>query len=143
MTRRDTRPLIGKRHQVGHDAIDFDHRAMADCWTQAVTCEQMQFPFFMARLKKLMRLHFDHEAALMERAGGRLCECHRREHRMLLELCDQATALSRRNWRRAQSLLRNKLPKLVRDHITSMDQIAALFINTSGADARARDPVAD
>jgi hypothetical protein len=62
------------------------------------------------------------ETMLMEWAGGRLCECHAREHRMLLDLCDQATALSGRNSRMAQSLLQNKLPKLVRKHIISMDQ---------------------
>jgi hypothetical protein len=34
--------------------------------------------------------------------------------------------------------LRTKLPKLVREHIISMDQLAVLFINTNGAIARVR-----
>lgn len=136
MANRIARPLLGRRHRVGHDAIDFDHRAMANCWSQVVTCEQLQFPFFVARLKKLMRTHFDHEAALMAQAGGQLCECHRREHRRLLDVCEEASALSQQNWRKAQSLLRRKLPKLVREHIDSMDQIAVLFINTNRARVR-------
>jgi hemerythrin len=128
---RPPRPLIGKRHELGHDAIDLDHRAMADCWHRAVSCEPMQLELLVARLKRLMRDHFDREAALMEQAGGKLCECHRREHQMLLDLCDEARMLGRRNYRRAQSLLRSKLPKLVREHIICMDQLAVLFINTT------------
>src|SRR5262245_23064617 len=143
MANRGIRPLLGRQHEVGHDTIDFDHYAMAHCWSQAVTCEQLQFPFFIARLKKLMRTHFDHEAALMERAGGQLCECHRREHRMLLDVCEQAAAPGRQNWRKAQSLLRCRLPKLVRAHVDSMDQIAALLINTDSGKARTFGSAAD
>lgn len=77
-----------------------------------------------------MRTHFDHEAALMQEAGGLMCPCHSSEHQMLLALCDEANALSRNHWRKAQSLLRTKLPKLVREHIISMDQLIVLFINT-------------
>ena len=51
---------------------------------------------------------------------------------MLLALCDQASALSLARWRKAQSLLRTELPKLVREHIISMDQLTVLFINTHG-----------
>lgn len=92
----------------------------------------MQFAFFIARLKKLMRRHFDHEAMLMEEAGGRMCECHSQEHQTLLALCDRASALSRGRWQRAKSLLRTELPKLVREHIISMDQLTVLFINSQG-----------
>jgi hemerythrin len=133
---RTARPLIGRQHTLGHEAIDRDHMAIADWWLRAVSCKPIQSAFFIARLKKLMRDHFERETILMEWAGGRLCECHVREHRMLLALCDQATALSDRNWQMAQSLLRTKLPKLVREHIISMDQLAVVFINTNGAIAR-------
>lgn len=129
---RSIRPLIGRLHTLGHDVIDTDHQAIADWWLQTITCEPIQFAFFMARLKKLMQMHFDHEAMLMEEAGGRMCECHSQEHRMLLALCDQASALSLSRWRKAQSLLRTELPKLVREHIISMDQLTVLFINTHG-----------
>ena len=130
-------PLLGRQHTLGHEVIDADHRAIADWWLRAVNCEPIQLAFFVARLKKLMRDHFDHEAVLMEWAGGRLCECHRREHQMLLDLCDRVTALSPHNWRKARSLLRTQLPRLVREHIISMDQLAVLFIDANGPAARA------
>jgi hemerythrin-like metal-binding protein len=130
------RLLIGKQCRLGNDVIDSDHMAIADCWLRAVNCDQLRFEFFIARLKKLMREHFDHEVILMDRAGVRLCECHRREHQMLLDLCDRAAALSRHNWRKAQTLLRRKLAKLFREHIICMDQLTVLFINTHGEIAR-------
>ena len=130
MTCSIIRPLIGKQYVLGHEAIDDDHRVIADGWYRTVNCEQIQFPFLIARLKKLMRLHFDHEAALMHSAGGMLCECHRQEHQALLDVCDQAAALGAKNWRRAQSLLRRRFPKLIRSHIACTDQIAVLFINS-------------
>jgi len=68
----------------------------------------------------------------MEHAGGRMCPCHSQEHQMFLALCDEPNALKRSHWRKAQSLLRTKLPKLVRQHIISMDLLTVLFINTSG-----------
>ncbi len=74
---RSVRPLIGRQHALGHDVIDTDHRTIANWWLRTVRCEPMQFAFFIARLKKLMRQHFDHEAVLMEEAGSRMCECHR------------------------------------------------------------------
>jgi hemerythrin len=135
MDRTIIRPLIGERYILGHDLIDSDLKAIADGWSRAVTCEQIQFPFLLARMKKLMRSHFSHEAVLMRSSGGMLCECHQREHGVLIELCDKAAAQSVNNWRRTQSLLRNKFPKLIRDHIAGMDQIAVLFINTNMAAA--------
>ena len=129
MISRIVRPLIGKQCTLGHDMIDGDIRAIADGWFCAVNCEQIQFPFRIARLKKLMRVHFAHEAALMHSAGGVLCGCHRQEHQTLLDVCDQAATLGTNNWQRTQSLLRNRYPKLMRDHIACMDQIAVIFIN--------------
>ena len=129
---RSARPLIGRQHVLGHEVIDSDHLGIADWWLQTVNCEPVQFAFFLARLKKLMRTHFDHEAELMEQAGGLMCPCHRQEHQMLLALCDEANALNRSHWRKARSLLRSRLPKLVRQHIISMDLLTVLFINTNG-----------
>jgi hemerythrin len=133
MVSRIVRPLIGKQYTLGHDTIDNDIRVIASGWLCAVNCEQIQFPFLIARLKKLMRVHFDHEATLMHSAGGTLCGCHRREHQTLLDMCDQAASLSSNSWQRTQSLLANKFPKLIRDHIACMDQIAVIFINTNTA----------
>jgi hemerythrin len=116
---------------LGHAAIDSDHSAIADQWLRTASCEPIQFPFFAARLKSLMKKHFDHEAALMERAGGRLCQCHRDEHQSLLDLCDQIRELSDRSWRKTQSLLRLDFPKLVRKHVLYTDQLAVLFLNTT------------
>jgi len=124
-------PLIGRQHALGHAAIDSGHRAIADGWARAAHCEPIQFPFFLARLKKLMRSHFDDEARLIQMAGGTLCRCHDQEHRALLELCDHVGVLSDRNWRKARSLLRRDFPRMVREHITCMDSLAVLLINTS------------
>jgi hemerythrin len=136
MGHRTILPRIGKLPALGHDAIDLDHSAIADQWFRTASCEEVQFPFFIARLKKLMVDHFDREAALMERAGGDLCKCHRREHQSLLDFCDEARELSGRSWRKTQSLLRNRFPRLVRDHIIYTDQLAVLFINTKGGVGR-------
>lgn len=138
MNPRIIRPLIDERHMLGHDVIDGDHMAIADGWLRAVNCEPIQFPFLIARLKKLMRSHFDHEAALMFSSGGMLCKCHREEHLTLLDLCDQAAALNEKDWRRTQSLLRNRFLKLVREHIVGMDQIAVLFIKDKMAAVKFR-----
>jgi hemerythrin len=127
-------PLIGRRYELGHERIDSDHKEIADWWLRIVNCEPIQYPFYIARLKKLMRSHFDHEAALLAGAGSALCDCHHQEHQALLDLCDQAIALSRADWRRSQLILRNRLPKLVREHIISMDQFAVLYLNTRGDD---------
>jgi hemerythrin len=82
--------------------------------------ELPQFTFFLARLEKLMRTHFDHEVELMEEAAGRMCNCNGHKHQMLLSLYDQASGLSRFNWKKTRSLPRTKLPKLVREHNISM-----------------------
>lgn len=129
MLHRIDRPLFDRRHMLGHAEIDGDHMAIAEGWLRAVNCEPIAFPFFIARLKRLMKTHFDHEAALMLASGGSLCECHRKEHLGLLQLCDEASALNAGNWRQTQSLLRKTFPKLMRNHIAEMDQIAVLFLN--------------
>jgi len=121
----------GRLPMLGHADIDSDHQAITAHLLRTVACEPLQFPFFMARLKKLLRNHFDHEAELMERAGGYLCIRHREEHEALLDLCDQAKELSLRSLKKAQALLRSKFPKLVREHVLYMDQAAVLFLHTS------------
>jgi hemerythrin len=127
--------LIGGRHVLGHAEIDTDHFAIADCWLQATQCEPIVLPFQIARLRKLMRNHFDREASLVEATGTAFCRCHRQEHDGLLELCGDAYALSYQNVRKSRSLLQNELPRLVRDHIISMDQIAILIINLAAEDS--------
>jgi hypothetical protein len=67
----------------------------------------------------------------MEQAGGHLCQCHWREHQALLAFCDRAAGLGRHDWRHARSLLWTSFPRLIREHIDCMDQIAVLFINTN------------
>jgi hemerythrin len=134
---RRVRPLIGPPHLLGHDMIDADHLAIADWWLRTVNCEPIQFEFYQARLKRLMRQHFDHEAMLMEEAGGRMCKCHDLEHQMMLALCERVSALGRSRWQKAQSLLRTELPRLVREHIISMDQLTVLFINSQDKLVRA------
>jgi hemerythrin len=81
-----------------------------------------------------MREHFGREVALVEGAGISFCHCHRNEHNTLLELCDQAYELSARNVQAARTLLRKKLPRSIRDHINSMDQIAVLVIGAAEHD---------
>jgi len=124
--------LLRQQDTLGHDVIDSEHRAIGDWWQRTIRCEPVEFAFFLARLKKLMGMHFDHEAMLMQAAGGRMCECHYEEHRVLLALCEEAGVLSLGHWRKAQSLLRRDLPRLIREHIIAMDQLVVLFINTQG-----------
>ena len=133
MIKGTIRPLIGRQHTLGHQLIDTDHMTIATWWRRVVDCEPIQSTFFIARLKKLMREHFEHEALLMAQSGGSLCECHRKEHQEWIELCDHALALSSENWRKSRSLLRTDLPRLVREHVISMDQLTVMFINTNGA----------
>jgi hypothetical protein len=135
-----TRPLIGKRHALGHAQIDADHLAIASWWMRLTQCAPISLPFHIAGMRKAMRDHFGREAALVEAAGTRFCHCHRNEHSALLELCDDAYALSERNLRSARSLLLRKLPRLMRTHIDTMDQIAVLEIRAAGAHHAAAGP---
>ena len=125
-------PLIGRQHVLGHPEIDTGHRAIADWWMKTTQCAPLALPFHIAALRKAMRRHFRREAALVEAAGTPLCCDHRREHDVMLALCDDAYRLSGRNRRSARALLRNRLPRLMRNHIDSMDQIAVLIIRAAG-----------
>jgi hypothetical protein len=123
-----TQPLIGKRHALGHHQIDTDHLAIASWWMRVTQCAPVSLPFHILGLRKVMRDHFARETALVEAAGTHFCACHQNEHGVLLELCDDAYALTRHNLRAARSLLRTRMPRLMRDHINIMDQIAVLII---------------
>ena len=129
------RPISRKLRTVrlGHDAIDSDHIEISECWFKSVNCTPIQFPFLIARLKKLMATHFAREDAIMKHAASSLCSCHRQEHEMLLGLCDRAAGLSEFNWRAAQRLLRDEFPGRVREHIICMDQMLVMQLNTSSA----------
>ena len=131
---RINRPLIGKNHTLGHAQIDSDHFAIADWWMKVTLCQPLALPFHIAGLRKTMRSHFSREAALVEAAGTPMCCDHQREHDTMLELCDDAYELSARSLRKARALLRDKLPRLMRDHINSMDQIAVLIIRAAAQD---------
>jgi hemerythrin len=129
------RPLVDRRHRLGHDVIDSELVALSNCWLHAVNCAPMEFPLRMARLKKLMLMHFDHESALLAELGYALCRYHHNEHRMLLEMCDQISTFHERDWKKAQSLLKKKFPELFREHIITMDQCAVFLIETNGGSA--------
>lgn len=137
MARAIIRPFSRKSRTelLGHDDIDADHLEISDCWFQAVNCTPIQFPFLIARMKKLMVKHFAREDAIMARVGAALCSCHRQEHDMLIGLCDRAARLSKYDWRATQRLLRDEFPKLVREHIICMDQLLVLHLNTCGGNA--------
>lgn len=118
---------------LGHSVIDADHFELSRRWSQVVGATPLQFPFFLARLRKLMRDHFAREASIMRQYNSRLCECHEREHDDLLTLCERATRLSGHSFREAQDLLRAEFPRRIREHIICMDQLLVLFINTNGS----------
>jgi hemerythrin len=130
-------PLIDRRHMLGHDVIDSEHAAISNCWFYAVNCPPIEFPLRLARLKKLMAMHFEHESALLAQSGYALCRYHHNEHRMLLELCDQVMTSHERDWKKAQSLLQKKFAKLVREHVITMDQCAVLLIHSNSEIAAA------
>jgi hemerythrin len=125
--------------RLGHTDIDSDHSQIARCWFQAANCLPIQFPYFITRLRKVMRDHFDREAEIMSGYDSDLCACHRHEHDALLGLCDTAYRLSHDDWEQAQALLRSEFPRMVREHIICMDQMVVMCINTNGEIGRA-DP---
>ncbi|HEY2134951.1 MAG TPA: hypothetical protein VGH49_03630 [Xanthobacteraceae bacterium] len=135
-----TRPLIEARHALGHAKIDADHFDIADYWLQAMSCESIAIPFFIARLRKRMRNSFNDEAGLVEAAGSWLGRAHQWEHAAMLELCDAAYELSKSDRRGARALLRKRLPRLMREHIICMDQVAVLVINTAMQGQAIPDP---
>lgn len=122
--------LIGDGHALGHPQIDSEHFAIADCWSRSIRANPVGLPLAVARLRKVMRRHFEHEAELIEAAGVTFCACHRVEHDTMLALCDDAYGLAERDWRASQVLLR-KLPRLMKDHIICTDQIAVLMIQAA------------
>lgn len=127
-----------RTERLGHDIIDADHIEISDCWFQAVNCNPIQFPFLIARLRRLMANHFAREDAIMRDAASALCSCHKREHEMLLGLCDNAARLRIFDWRAAKRVLRHDFPGRVREHIICMDQMLVLHINTSNDGMAAR-----
>jgi hypothetical protein len=131
---RINRPLIGHKHALGHAQIDSEHFAIADWWMKATLCRPIALPFHIAGLRKTMRSHFSREAGLVEATGMPFCLGHQREHETMLALCDEAYELSGRHQRAARALLRQKLPRLMRDHINSMDQVAVLIIRAAAQD---------
>ena len=122
--------LIGHSHALGHPQIDSEHFAIADCWSQAIRSAPVGLPLTIARLRKVMGRHFEHEAVLIEAAGVPFCACHRVEHEAMLNLCDDAYALAESDRRASQGLLR-RLPRLMKDHIICTDQIAVLMIQAA------------
>lgn len=132
--------MIGDGHALGHPQIDSAHFAIADCWSQAIRAAPIGLPFTIARLRKAVHRHFEHETRLIEAAGMRFCACHRIEHEAMLALCDNAYALADGNRRAAQALLR-KLPRLLKDHIIYTDQITVLMIRDAERE-RATKPTA-
>jgi hypothetical protein len=75
---------------LGHEVIDSDHMEISNCWYLAVNCGPLQFPFLIARMKKLMQKHFAREAEIMKRFDRPLPACHQTEHELLLQFCDNA-----------------------------------------------------
>ncbi len=131
-------PLLGRQHVLGDPVLDSGYSAIATCWAQAVTCERMQFPLIIARLNKLLRSLHENEHVLVEKAGVNLCSCHEDEHDTLLAVCREARETERRNWRRAQALLRNRFRRLFREHVICMDAISVLQARMSGPMSQAR-----
>jgi hemerythrin len=128
---RPARPLIGASYALGHPAIDDEHFAIGDAWLAAMRCDIIALPFLVARLRKLMRAHFTHEATLVEAVGVPFCWCHHNEHEAMLAVCGEAFSLSERDPRKARRLLRHELRRQLRGHIVTMDQVAVLIINTA------------
>lgn len=126
-----TRPLLTRRHELGHPLIDREHALISDYWLRTVDCSPLEFPLHLARLKRAMTQHFAHETELLTAAGKGLCIRHHADHGSLLKLCAEAAALYEQDWRRTRALLRNEFAKKLREHITSMDVCTVLMLNTA------------
>jgi hemerythrin len=135
MAREIVRPFNRKLlpERLGHEVIDSDHMEISNCWYRTVNCGPLQFPFLIARMRKLMQKHFASEAEIMRRFDRSLPICHQTEHELLLRFCDNAAKLSQYGWAKAQRLLRRDFPRHVREHIICMDQLVVLYVNTDGA----------
>ena len=134
MTSAPFRPFKRKLlpERLGHEAIDSDHMEISNCWYRTVNCGPLQFPFLIARMKKLMQEHFAREVEIMRRFDRSLPACHQIEHDLLLRFCADAAKLSEYSWAKAQLLLRRDFPRHVREHIICMDQLVVLYVNTDG-----------
>jgi hypothetical protein len=130
-TGRISRPLIDRRHMLGHDVIDFAYAAISNCWLHALNCIPLELPLRLARLKKLMAAQFANESVLLAQFGYSLCRFPHDEHRILFELCDQVLAFHEHDRQKALSLLHRKFAKLVRKHIITMDQCAVLLMRSN------------
>jgi hypothetical protein len=53
-------PGAGRVPLLGNADIDSDHLAITEQLRKTIGCAPIQFPYFIARLKKLLRGHFDH-----------------------------------------------------------------------------------
>lgn len=118
--------------RLGHRAIDSDHMEISNWWFRVVNCAPLQFPFLIARLKKLMEKHFACEAEIMKDFGSALCACHQNEHDALLKFCGHTAKISEYNWRLSQALLRRDFPRYIREHIVCRDQLLVICVNTEG-----------
>lgn len=123
--------LIDQRHCLGHPAIDSDHAIIGELWLHAVDASQLEMPLHLARLRKSLKRHFEHEAALLAEVGQSLCRGHQAEHDALLQLCSEASDICGQDWRKSRSLLRNRLAHMLRGHIMSMDLCAVLTLHTA------------
>lgn len=124
------RRLLPER--LGHAAIDSDHMEMSNWWFRLVNCTPLQFPFLIARMKKLMEKHFAREAEIMKPFDRALCACHQKEHDALLRFCDSAAKISEYDWGLSQTMLRHDFARHIREHIVCRDQLLILCVNTDG-----------
>jgi len=124
------RKLLPER--LGHEVIDSDHMEISNWWFRVVNCVPLQFPFLIARMKKLMEKHFAREAEIMRCFDMTLCACHQKEHDALLQFCDDAAKVSQYNWALTQRALRRDFPRHIREHIVCRDQLLVLCVNTNG-----------
>lgn len=133
-TSRSVRPFNQKLlpECLGHEAIDSDHMEILNWWFRVVNCAPLQFPFMIARLKKLMEKHFAREAEIMNHFDRTLCACHQNEHHALLKFCDSAAKISEYDWSLSQFMLRRDFPRYIREHIVCRDQLLVMCVNTNG-----------
>jgi hemerythrin len=136
------KPLINRRLLLGHPVIDLELAEIGRHWLRAVSCEALEFPLNLARLRKVMARHFEHEAELIAQTKRGLCTHHQADHKSLLDVCGEASALYDLNLRKSRSLIRHTLAKMMRQHIIYSDQCAVLIMHTYGGDELANLPPA-
>ena len=89
---------------VNLSEIDAEHAAIGEAWLATMRCRVVALPFHVARLAKVMRQHFDHEARLVEAAGTPFCWCHHNEHEAMLAVCGEALSTAEHDPRKARAL---------------------------------------